>query len=320
MIRIKAHIKNGKLILSEPINLEDDTEVDIIAYVERKDGKKFDKKTNSVQIEKSDENMSTYNENKKYNTTDDLKLKEKQTAVKPKNLSQSGEEDIQLKMKNLLNSVDLSSLMSLMYGEHPQLTAIIMEMLDKEKAKLFLELSPPELQGELIYRIAKQKKVTSTVMNQIYNILSRKLSLSSRDSSNQSGGMDTAIELLSSISNGAEKNVMRYIDTINKKFGQKLKKKLFTFDHIVFLDNDSITSIIDRADFNKLIIALKGVEQKVKDKFINNIEKKEQKDEFIAQTQKQSPVRIKDVEKAQQDILALIKELEDEGLLNIPVR
>ncbi len=334
MIRIKGTIKNGKIVLSEPISLEEGADIDIIAYVERKSGKNLDKKTNTLEIDKNTDMPSDYDESSSYKSDKKYSDEEKPESEAPKDKQQqrnaiphrmssigyNDEEDIQSQMKKLLNSVDLSSLLSLLYGEHPQLLAIIIEMLDKEKAKLFLESSPPELQGELIYRIAKQKKVASTVMNQIYNILSRKLSQSTRELGNQSGGLDTAIDLLNNISSGTEKNVMRYIDTVNSKFGQKLKKKLFVFGDIASLDDDAIKTIIDKADFNRLILSLRGAEKVLKDKFVNFIESRNKKDEFITQIEKQSPVRTKDIENARHYILTLIKDLEENSLLTIPTK
>jgi flagellar motor switch protein FliG len=335
MIRIKGTIKNGKIVLSEPISLEEGADIDIIAYVERKSGKNLDKKTNTLEIDKNTDTLSHYDESSSYKSdkkyideekmnSEALKDKQQQrditTPHRMSSMRHNDEEDIQSKMKKLLNSVDLSSLLSLLYGEHPQLLAIIIEMLDKEKAKLFLETSPPELQGELIYRIAKQKKVASTVMNQIYNILSRKLSQSTRELGNQSGGLDTAIDLLNNISSGTEKNVMRYIDTVNSKFGQKLKKKLFVFGDIASLDDDAIKTIIDKADFNRLILSLRGAEKELKDKFVNSIESRDKKNELISQIEKQSPVRTKDIENARHYILTLIKDLEENSLLTIPTK
>ncbi len=336
MIRLKGIIKKGKLVLSEPLMLDEGAEVDIIAYIERKGGESLDKKSTTIEIEKEDTGEfieETMIDNKRVQKKvgnfrkidkEDSLFFENDDITNDDDLNYDGnisyDDNIQSKIRKLLNKVELSSLISFMQGEHPQLLAIVVEMLDKEKSKTFIENLSPELQGELVYRIAKQQKVSSSVLNQIFNVINRKLSQTTKEIGNPSGGIDSAIDILNNVSRATEINVINYIDKINKELSEEIKRKLFVFEDIIILNDEYIREVITKIDINKLAIALKGVSETLKEKIFNNIDTENRKKQLSEQIKKLGPVRIKDVEKAQQDIIELIKRLEEDGHIVIVPR
>jgi flagellar motor switch protein FliG len=324
MIRIKGTVKKGKLVLSEPIMLKEGSEVDIIAYVERTTGENLDKKTNILDLES--ENVSVENgktvslgsRGKLSSTNDERYEDEDRRTTDDSELSI--EDSIQYKLKRMVNSIDLTTLMSFLNEEHPQLMAIVVEMMDKDRAKTFLESVNQDLQGEIIYRIAKQQKVSSAVLSQIYEVVSRKLSQTGKEIVKQSGGMDTAIDLINILNKNSEKNAIQYIDMVDKGFSNEMKKKLFVFEDMILLNDSSIKQIAENSDINKLAMSMKGVSNELKERFFTNIKETDKLKSLQEKIKKLGPVRIKDVEKAQEEIILLTRRLEDEGKVVIRTR
>lgn len=306
MIRIRARIKNGKLVLSEPISLKEGTEIDIIAYVERDDGEKLDKQVSVIDIDSENINESNI-----------INIQEIKNLKQRKSKEISEEENIQSKIRKLLNEVELSALIALIQDEHPQLLAIIIGMLNKEKAQLFLENVDPDLQGELIYRIALQQKVSTTVLNQIYNVLNRKPSLSTKEIGTQSGGLDSAVEILNTLNKKTETNIINYIEKLNNKFCDKIKKKLFAFEDIIILSDKDITILLEHIELKKLAMALKGAEKELQKKIFKNVKNEKKAKKLSELIKNQDAVRLKDVELIQQEIINVIRKLEENEEITI---
>ncbi len=324
MIRIKGTVKKGKLVLSEPIILREGSEVDIIAYVERTTGENLDKKTNILDLESenvSEENGKIVSLGSRGGLINKDENHYEEDIRRPSDDNDSSIEDsIQSKLKRMVNSIDLTTLMSFLSEEHPQLIAIVVEMMDRDRAKTFLESVNQNLQGEIIYRIAKQQKVSSAVLNQIYDVVSRKLSQTGKEIVKQSGGMDTAIDLLNILNKNSEKNAIQYIDSMDKGFGNEMKKKLFVFEDLILLNDESIKHVAENADTNKLAMSMKGVSNELKERFFSNIKNNDKLNSLQEKIKKLGPVRIKDVEKAQEEIILLTRRLEEEGKVVIKMR
>ncbi len=324
MIRVKGTITKGKLMLSEPLPMKEGMEFDVIAYIDRTTGESFDKKAKIIDLD------DDYNSNDKENTVSVgstgrfIKYDDSDNSGKLGNnntkISITDEESIQYKINKFIDSIDITTLISFLEEEHPQLIAIITEMMERDMAKLFLEKLPPKLQGEVIYRIARQQKVSSDVLKMIYEVLNKKLSHIGKEVGNPSGGMESAITLLNMINKNSEKNAIDYIDSINKEFGDEIKKKLLKFEDILSLNNESVSELINNMDIHQLALSMKGIDKDLREKVINRFKNENKRNELINEIKNLGPVHIALVEKAQEDIILMIRKMEDEGKLVIKTK
>jgi flagellar motor switch protein FliG len=324
MIRIKGTVKKGKLVLSEPINLKEGSELDIIAYVDRTTGENLDKKSNILDLEsehiaEEGGKVVSLGSRGRITRTEEAGYQEDERGTVEDN-ELSMEDSILSKIKSMLNSIDLSTLISFLNGEHPQLIAILVEMMDRDRAKTFLENIESDLQGEIIYRIGKQQKVSSAVLNQIYNVLNRKLAQTGKDTVSHSGGLDTAVEMIKVVGRNSERNAVKYIEQIDPGFSDEIKKKLFVFEDIILLSDESLKNLVEGVDIGKLAMSMKGVSKELKDKIFANIQDNNKLNTLQEKIKKLGPVRIKDVEKAQEEIILIIRKLEEEGKVVIKTR
>ncbi len=227
MIRVKGTINKGRLMLSEPIQLKEGTEFDIIAYVERTTGESLDKKARIVEVGSDSDSGNGTSSVSIGSTGTFITCDSNNSSITGSSIKKeiAKEEGLQYKIKQMMDLIDITTLITLVKEEHPQLSAILIGMMERDRAKVILENLDPSLQGDLIYRLAKQQKVSFDVLNAIYEELTKKFSNEGKEIGNLSGGMESAVELLSIINDSAENNVVDYISSIDKDFGDHVKKQ-----------------------------------------------------------------------------------------------
>lgn len=308
MIRAKGKIKKGKVVLTSPVNYKDGADVDLIIYINRDDGENLDKRATTFDID-VDNNIQFIKERSKTSIDDSDEKSERETKT-----YDDKDESIQSRLEMLVNRVELSILITFLQNEHPQLTAIVIEMLDKSRAVSFMEALPAELQGELILRISKQKKVSSDVLSHIYDVISKKLSQSGKEIGNRSGGIDSAVEILSRMNNIAGGKLLKHLEDFNKGLSEELRKKMLSFEDIEKLSCKSIAFITGEVDANKLAIALKDSPRSLQEKIISNIDDREKKKKLKDVLNKLESVRTKDIEIARNEVLEVIRNIDDASL------
>jgi len=197
-------------------------------------------------------------------------------------------------------------------NEHPQTIALIMCYIQPDKAADVLSLFPHELQTEVAERIGVINRTSPAVIKKIESILQNKFSNIIESDTENIGGVKTLVEILNSVDRTTEKNILNDLEKTQPELAEVIKANLFVFEDIVTLDKSSIQRVLREVDNNELAIALKGAVEEVQNVIFNNLSKrlstmiKEDMD-FMG------PVRLRDVEEAQQRIVGIIRRLEDSG-------
>ncbi len=219
---------------------------------------------------------------------------------------------LQVRPFDFIRRTDPSHLLNFIQGEHPQTIALILAYLDPAKAALILAELPHSVQADVARRIAEMKRTSPDVLREVERVLERKFSTLASEDFAQAGGIDTIVEVLNNVDRGTEKIIIEALEEEDPELAEEIKKRMFVFEDIVLLDDRSIQKVLREVDTQELAKALKGVDVEVQEKIFRNMSKraasllKEDMD-FMG------PIRLRDVEEAQQKIVNIIRKLEDAG-------
>lgn len=171
---------------------------------------------------------------------------------------------------------------------------------------------PSEIQPDVAKRIAIMDRTSPEVLREVERVLERKLSTLASEDFTSAGGVDAIVEIINSVDRATEKSIIENLEEDDPELAEEIKKRMFVFEDIVLLDDRAIQKVLREVDSNDLAKALKSVDSDAQDKVYRNMSKraaallKEDMDYM-------GPVRLKDVEEAQQKIVNIIRKLEDQG-------
>lgn len=219
---------------------------------------------------------------------------------------------LQVRPFEAARSADPTQLATLIQTEHPQLIALIMSYLQPEKAAMILQSLPPDTQTEIAKRLALMDRTSPDITREVENFLEKKLSTIIGQDLTSAGGIDSLIGVLNQVDRATEKTIIETMEVQEPSLAEEIKKRLFVFEDVVLVDDRGIQRLMKEVDMKDLSVALKGVTDEVKEKFYKNMSKRaaEMLKEEMAYM---GPVRIRDVDQAQQRIVAVVKTLEGRG-------
>ncbi len=219
---------------------------------------------------------------------------------------------LQVKPFEFVRKTDASQLLNFIQDEHPQTIALILSYLAPGQAALIISALPPDRQAEVAKRIAVMDRTSPDVIKEVENILESKLASLVNQDYTIIGGVDAVVDILNTVDRGTEKHIMETLEIEEPELADEIRKKMFVFEDILLLDDRAIQRTLRDVDNNDLAIALKGSNEQVQAAIFNNLSKRlsamiQEDMEFMG------PVRMKDVEEAQQKIVNVIRKLEDAG-------
>ncbi len=219
---------------------------------------------------------------------------------------------LQVKPFEFVKKADPLQLVNFLQNEHPQVIALVLSYLEPTMASQILGALPEELQIEVIKRIALLERTSPEIVKEIERSLERKLSGIVSQQFSKVGGVETAAEIMNNIDRQTEKTIMERLSQESPELAEEIRRRMFVFEDILKLDDRSIQLVLREVDTKDLAVALKGASDEVKEKIFKNMSKRAAqllKDEL----EFMGPVRVKDVEEAQQKIINVIRRLEEAG-------
>lgn len=211
-----------------------------------------------------------------------------------------------------LELVDTRTLANFLINEHPQTIALICAHLPVEKKVDVLRKLPEGLQAEVVLRVANLDFVSPELIAQLDDVLKTELSTLGSIDTQQLGGIEPIADMLNLMDKNSEKNIMARVEEKDPELAEEIRKLMFVFEDIIFVDDRGIQELLKIVDNNKLVIALKTAPDDVKAKLYKNMSNRAAtllKEDLDAM----GPTKISDVEKAQQDIVQQLKDLEAKG-------
>ncbi|KGK86099.1 flagellar motor switch protein FliG [Clostridium sp. HMP27] len=212
----------------------------------------------------------------------------------------------------IARKADANQLLNIISNEHPQTIALILCHLQSDKAGQILSELSEEVQGDVAYRIATMNNTSPMVLKEIEKVLDSKLSSVVKSEMKAMGGVPTIVDILNQVDRTTEKNITEALERENPELAEKVKSSMFVFEDIITLDDVSIQRVLREVETKELSLALKGASEEVANAIFKNQSKRaaaslKEDMEFLG------PVRLMDVEKAQQKIVGIIRRLDEAG-------
>ena len=219
---------------------------------------------------------------------------------------------LQVRPFEFVRKTDPSQLLNFIQDEHPQTIAMILSYLTAPQASMVLGALPPEKQADVAKRIAMMDRTSPDVIKEVERVLERKLSSLVNQDYTIVGGVDAIVSILNAVDRSTEKHIMESLEIEEPELADEIRKKMFVFEDILLLDDPAFTTEETTRDFTGIVVALKAANEEVQNVIFKNLSKRlaamiKEDMEFMG------PVRMKDVEEAQQKIVSVIRKLEDAG-------
>lgn len=219
---------------------------------------------------------------------------------------------LQVRPFEFVRKTDATQLINFIQDEHPQTIALILSYLAPQQAALVVSALPPERQADVARRIAVMDRTSPDVIKEVEKVLESKVASLVNQDYTIIGGVDAVVEILNTVDRGTERHIMETLETEEPELAEEIRKKMFVFEDILLLDDRAVQRVMRDVENNDLAVALKNANEEVQGKILNNVSKRlavmiKEDMEFMG------PVRMKDVEEAQQKIVNIIRKLEDSG-------
>ncbi len=219
---------------------------------------------------------------------------------------------LQVKPFEFVRKTEASQLLNFIQDEHPQTIALILSYLPLAQSASIVASLPPERQADVAKRIALMDRTSPDVVKEVEKVLESKLASLVNQDYTIIGGVDAVVDILNTVDRSTEKHIMETLEIEEPELADEIRKKMFVFEDILLLDDRAIQRVLRDVDNNDLAMALKSANEQVQNAIFNNMSKRlavmiKEDMEFMG------PVRMKDVEEAQQKIVNIIRKLEDSG-------
>jgi flagellar motor switch protein FliG len=215
-----------------------------------------------------------------------------------------------------LKKTDPQQLVKLFQNEHPQTIAVVLAYLDPTTAADVIRQMPDESRADVMLRLASLQTVSHDVVKRISNVFNQKLTSVSSISRASVGGIRSVAEICNRLDKDAMRGLLEQIEGSSPELSLEIRNLMVTFDDILLVDDVGIREIIQRVDKKVLALALKGTVAELQDRFFTNmssraVEMMKEEMEFMGQ------VKLKDVNGAQREIVEVLRELDEQGVISL---
>jgi flagellar motor switch protein FliG len=213
---------------------------------------------------------------------------------------------------DMLRSLSPQVLANLMRDEHPQTVALILVNLNHQTAAEVIQLLPEATQSEVVVRIAELDNVPDEIVDEIQEVIVEQIADIGNESNEKLGGVQAAAEIMNQVDQKTESSILERIEEDREELAEEIRQSMFVFEDLIHLDDRSIRTLLKEISNDELILALKTASEGLGDKIFGNVSQR------AAQMMKEDmevmgPVRLRDVEQAQQTVLKTARRLEEEG-------
>ncbi|MGE7766384.1 flagellar motor switch protein FliG [Peribacillus sp. NPDC096540] len=219
---------------------------------------------------------------------------------------------LQVRPFDFARKADPGQILNFIQNEHPQTIALILSYLDPTQAGHILSELPQEVQADIARRIALMDSTSPEIINEVEQILERKLSATVTQDYTQTGGVEAVVEVLNGVDRSTERTILDALETQDPELAEEIKKRMFVFEDIVTLDGRAIQRVVRESENEDLKLSLKVASDEVKEIVFRNMSKR-MVETFQEEMEYMGPVRLRDVEEAQSRIVAVVRRLEETG-------
>jgi flagellar motor switch protein FliG len=218
-----------------------------------------------------------------------------------------------------LKRADASQICSFIQDEHPQTIALILAHLNSTVSAVVLSALPRDTQADVVVRIATMDRTPPEIVREVERVLERKMASIFSQGFTFAGGVKEVAEILNRIERNAEKSIMSDLEERDPELADEIARLMFTFEDIVYVDDAGIQRALREIESKELALALKSANDDVKQKIFKNMSERA-REMIQEEIEFMGPVRLRNVEEAQQKIVGVVRRLEDAGELVVSGR
>ncbi len=207
----------------------------------------------------------------------------------------------------------------LVRNEHPQIIAIVLSHLDGDQAAEALKFLPDRTQADALVRIATLDGIPPHALNELNDVMSRQFAGNQNLKSSSIGGVKVAANILNFMDGGRDETILEDIAKIDEGLTGKIRDLMFVFDNLAEIDDRAMQTVLREVPADKLALALRGADSKVKDKVTSNMSQRAS-EMLLEDMEARGPVRLAEVESAQKEILAAVRKMADEGTIQLAAK
>ena len=202
------------------------------------------------------------------------------------------------------------------HSEHPQTIALILSHLNPPQAAGLLSSLPEQIRADVSMRMANLDQISPDIIAKIATLIGAKLRELGEMSRQSTGGIHAVAEMFNRMDSNSSKQLMDRIETDDPTLGETIRHLMFVFEDIMMVDQNGLKELLSRVDRKILTVALKGTSEKLRDHFLTAMSQRGA--EMLKEDmESMGPTKIKDVETAQQQVIAVVRQLEAEGVVNL---
>lgn len=221
-------------------------------------------------------------------------------------------ETLQVRPFEFVRKADSMQIVHLVVNENPQTVALVLSYLDPAKAAGVLASLPNEMQVEVVTRMANMESVIPEYIREVEMIFEQRLAKMGMSDQTAVGGIDAVVKIINCVDRGTEKYILESLDMTDAELSENIKRNMFVFEDIIKLSNQAIQTVLKQVEQTDIAIALKGANEEVKSFIMGNLSKRLQ--EMITDDlEVMGPMKMRDVEDAQQKIVNTVRTLEESG-------
>jgi len=215
-----------------------------------------------------------------------------------------------------LRGIDSSLLVEYLKGEHPQTIALVLAHLDHLKVAQIIKEMPEKLQSEIIFRIANLGMVPSGIIEDVDNVLKQEIEAMGSVESKKLGGVETVAEIMNQLDHNTENMIFASLEEMDADLAENIRQKMFVFEDLINIDNRGIQTILKEITNEDLSLALKTASEGIKGQILKNMSSRAS-EMLLEDMEAMGPVKLSDVESAQQNIVRVARKLEAAGKIVI---
>jgi flagellar motor switch protein FliG len=215
-----------------------------------------------------------------------------------------------------LQKADPQQLAKFVHSEHPQTIALVLSHLDPTQAAALLVSLPANLRADVAMRMANLDQISPEVIHKIAAVIGQKLKALGEFSRESYGGVRAVAELLNRLDSSSSKEILEHVEQQDTTLGETIRHLMFVFEDMLMIDPNGMKEVLAKIDRKILTVALKGTSEQLKTHFLQAMSQRGA--EMLREDMDSlGPTKIKDVEAAQQQIIAVVRQLEVEGVLSL---
>lgn len=215
-----------------------------------------------------------------------------------------------------LKWMDARSIADLIRNEHPQIISIVLSFLESDQAADVIKLLPPRTRVDALMRIATLEGIPPNALNELNDIMEKRFAGNQGLNQSQVGGIKVAADIINFLDTNTEQQISGGIREVDPELCDKIQELMFVFDNVADLDDRAIQTVLREVQGDKLGLALRGADAKVKDKILKNMSQRAAA-MLIEDMEVRGPAKLSEVEASQKEILTIIRRMADAGEIQL---